>query len=101
MTTDAQQWAQDTEQALLDEALRLAPAHGWTRRTVALAGKARDMSEGETGLLLPHGPSDLAALLSPPHDPRALAALGDPHNMKNRERVRRAVEARLDAAIQD
>ena len=101
MTTAAQQWAQDTEQALLDETLKLAPVHGWTRRTVALAGKALDMSEGETGLLLPHGPADLAALLSRRHDARALEALGDPHNMKIRERIRRAVEARLDAAIQD
>jgi len=101
MTTAAQQWAQDTEQALLDEALKLAPAQGWTRRTVAAAGKALGMTEGETGLLLPHGPADLAALLSRRHDARALAALGDPHNMKIRERIRRAVEARLDAALQD
>ncbi|HEY0649318.1 COQ9 family protein [Phenylobacterium sp.] len=101
MTTPAQKWAEDTEQALLDAALPLVPAHGWTRRTVALAGKALGMSEGETGLLLPHGPTDLAALLSRRHDARALASLGDPHNLKIRERIRRAVEARLDAAAQD
>jgi ubiquinone biosynthesis protein COQ9 len=101
MTTAAEQWAQDTEQALLDATLKLVPAHGWTRRTVALAGKALGMSEGETGLLVPHGPADLAALLSRRHDARALAALGDPHNMKIRERIRRGVEARLDAAAQD
>lgn len=103
MTTPAQKWADDTEQALLDAALKLVPAHGWTRRTVALAGKALGMSEGETGLLLPHGPTDLAALLSRRHDTRALAALADvhPHNLKIRERIRRAVEARLDAAAQD
>jgi ubiquinone biosynthesis protein COQ9 len=51
--------------------------------------------------LVPHGPADLAALLSRRHDARALAALGDPHNMKIRERIRRGVEARLDAAAQD
>ena len=101
MTTAAQQWAHETEQALLDHMLRLAPAQGWTRRTLAQAGQALGMSEGETGLLVPHGPADLAALLSRRHDQRALAALGDPHNMKIRERIRRAVEARLDAAIQD
>jgi ubiquinone biosynthesis protein COQ9 len=101
MTTAAEQWAQDTEQALLDEALKLVPVHGWTRRTVALAGKALGMSEGETELLLPHGPADLAALFSRRHDGHALGALGDPHNMKIRERIRRAVEARLDAAAQD
>jgi ubiquinone biosynthesis protein COQ9 len=101
MTTAAEQWAQDTEQALLDETLKLVSAHGWTRRTVALAGKALGMSEGETGLLIPHGPADLAALLSRRHDAQALAALGDPHNMKIRERIRAGVEARLDAAAQD
>src|SRR5687767_10680182 len=103
MTTVAQQWAADTEQALLDEALKLVPAHGWTRRTVALAGKALGMSEGETELLLPHGPADLAALLSRRHDARTLEALGgvDPQALKIRERIRRAVEARLDAAALD
>ena len=103
MTTAAQQWAADTEQALLDEALKLVPAHGWTRRTVALAGKALGMSEGETELLLPHGPADLAALLSRRHDGRALATLAEVHasNLKIREKIRRAVEARLDAAAHD
>ncbi|ODT89214.1 COQ9 family protein [Phenylobacterium sp. SCN 70-31] len=103
MTTPAQAWAEAAEQRLLDEALRLAPVHGWTRRTVGLAGKALGMSEGETGLLLPHGPADLAALLSRRHDARALAALADVHpsNLKIRERIRRAVEARLDAAAPD
>lgn len=103
MTTAAQQWAAETEQALLDEALKLVPAHGWTRRTVALAGQALGMSDGETGLLLPHGPADLAALLSRRHDARALEALAtvDPTTLKIRERIRRAVEARLDAAAVD
>jgi ubiquinone biosynthesis protein COQ9 len=103
MTTAAQQWAETTEQALLDEALKLAPIHGWTRRTTTLAGKALGMSPGETELLLPRGPMDLAALLSRRHDARALAALAEVHpsNLKVRERIRRAVEARLDAAAAD
>lgn len=103
MSTAAQQWAADTEQALLDEALKLAPAHGWTRRTVALAGQALGMSEAETELLLPHGPADLAALFSRRHDAQALAALAgvDPQGLKIRERIRRGVEARLDAAAAD
>ncbi|WP_337185716.1 COQ9 family protein [Phenylobacterium sp.] len=103
MTTPAQAWAEAAEQRLLDEALRLAPVHGWTDRTVGLAGKALGMSEGETRLLLPHGPADLAALLSRRHDARALVALADIHasNLKIRERIRRAVEARLDAAAPD
>jgi ubiquinone biosynthesis protein COQ9 len=101
MTTQAQQWAEGAEQQVLDEALKLAPVHGWTRKTTTLAGKAAGMSAGETELLLPRGPHDLAALLSRRHDARALAELGNPDNMKIRERIRRAVEARLDAAAQD
>lgn len=96
-------WASTTEQALLDESLKLAPIHGWTQRTVTLAGKALGLSQGETELLIPHGPADLAALLSRRHDARALAALAEVHasNLKIRERIRRAVEARLDAAASD
>ena len=103
MTTAAQAWAESTEQQLLDEALKLAPVHGWTRRTAVLAGKALGMSAAETELLIAHGPADLAALLSRRHDDRALAALAEVHasNLKIRERIRRAVEARLDAAAQD
>jgi ubiquinone biosynthesis protein COQ9 len=103
MTTAAQDWAATTEQHLLDEALKLVLAHGWTQRTADLAGKARGMSPAETELLLPHGPADLAALLSRRHDARALATLADVHasNLKIRERIRRAVEARLDAAAAD
>ena len=99
--TKAADWAADAEQKLLDEALKLAPVHGWTARTAKLAGKALGFSAGETELLLPHGPEDLAALLSRRHDARALATLGDGSNLKIRERIRRAVEARLDAAAQD
>lgn len=103
MTTAAQDWAETTEQALLDEALKLAPIHGWTQRTATLAGAALGMSAGETELLIPHGPADLAALLSRRHDARALATLSetDAAGLKIRERIRRAVEARLDAAATD
>lgn len=103
MTTPAQEWADRAEQQLLDEALKLAPVHGWTWRTAKLAGKALGMSEGEVELLIPQGPADLAALLSRRHDDRALAALAEVHasNLKIRERIRRAVEARLDAAAED
>lgn len=103
MTTAEQAWAESTEQALLDEALKLAPVHGWTRRTGELAGKALGMNAAETELLVPHGAADLAALLSRRHDDRALAALSDVHasNLKIRERILRAAEARLDAAARD
>jgi ubiquinone biosynthesis protein COQ9 len=103
MTTSAQEWAQAAEQQLLDEALRLAPVHGWTWRIAKLAGRALGYSDGETELLVPHGPADLAALLSRRHDARAMAALADVHasNLKIRDRIRRALVARLDAAAED
>jgi ubiquinone biosynthesis protein COQ9 len=102
-SADPEDWAARTEQAVLDEALKLAAHEGWTSRTVFRAGKAAGLSEGETELLLPHGPADLAALLSRRHDARALTLLKDvdPAALKIRARIARAVEARLDAAAQD
>jgi ubiquinone biosynthesis protein COQ9 len=96
-------WAAETEQQVLDQALILAPHEGWTARLARQAGRAAGLSEGETELLLPHGPADLAALLSRRHDARALTLLAeiDPLALKIRERIARAVEARLDAAAQD
>jgi ubiquinone biosynthesis protein COQ9 len=102
-TTAAEAWAQETEQRVLDAAVRLAPELGWTQAMVVRAGVDAGMSAAETELLLPHGPADLAALLSRRHDARALAALANVHpdNLKIREKVRRAVEARIDAAAAD
>ena len=96
-------WASETEQRVLDEALRLIPLKGWSQPMALEAGRAAGLSAGETGLLLPHGPADLAALLSRRHDARALAALAatDPKSLKIRDRIARAVEARLDAACAD
>ncbi|HET6970656.1 MAG TPA: COQ9 family protein [Phenylobacterium sp.] len=101
--TQAAEWAAETEQKLLDQALKLAPVHGWTLRTATLAGQALGLSAAETELLLPRGPTDLAALLSRRHDARALETLSTVHssNLKIRDRIRRAVEARLDAAAMD
>jgi ubiquinone biosynthesis protein COQ9 len=101
--TDPDAWAREAEDRLLDAALRLAPAMGWTRLTVRAAAKACGMSQADAELLAPNGPADLAALLSRRHDARALAALDgvDPLDLKIRERIRRALEARLDAAAQD
>ncbi|WP_411287449.1 COQ9 family protein [Phenylobacterium sp.] len=103
MTEIAAGWAETTEQQVLDQALRLVPQAGWTRRMAVMAGRAAGLSEGETELLLPHGPADLAALLTRRHDARALAELADvdPASLKIRERIRRACEARLDAAAAD
>ena len=94
-------WAEATEQQILSQALILAPVQGWTWPMARAAGGACGLSVAETGLLLPHGPADLAALLSRRHDALALAGLGDPTALKIRQRIRAAVEARLDAAAAD
>jgi ubiquinone biosynthesis protein COQ9 len=98
-----QDWASATEQQVLDAALTLAPREGWTSRLATMAGQACGLSAGETELLLPQGPADLAALLSRRHDARALEALKgvDPNTLKIRERIARAVEARLNATAAD
>jgi ubiquinone biosynthesis protein COQ9 len=96
-------WAEATEQLVLDQALKLVPREGWTRRMAKLAGKAAGLSAGETELLLPQGPADLAALLSRRHDAKTLEALAalDPTALKIRERIARGVAARLEAAVAD
>ena len=101
--TEAEEWAVATEQKLLDRTLKLAPVHGWTWKTARLAGKAEGLSAGEVELLLPHGPADLAALLSRRHDQRTMTILKevDPQGLKIRERIRAGCEARLDAAATD
>ena len=96
-------WAAATEQQVLDAALKLAPAQGWTSAMATAASAACGLSASETELLLPQGPADLAALLSRRHDAAAIEALAgvDPKTLKVRERIARAVEARLDAACAD
>jgi ubiquinone biosynthesis protein COQ9 len=100
---DANDWATGAEQQVLDAALTLIPTEGWTRPMTERAGAAVGLSAGETELLLPHGPADLAALLSRRHDAAALAALGeiDPASLKIRERIARALGARIAAAAAD
>jgi len=98
-----QDWAAQAEQQVLDQAVRLAAQEGWTGRMAMAAGAAAGLSAGETDLLLPRGPADLAALLSRRHDARALSALAavDPATLKIRQRIARAVAARIDAAAAD
>ena len=100
--TDSDDWAA-AEQRVLAEALNIAPRHGWTWLTVKAAGRAAGFSPADVELLLPQGPADLAALLSRRHDRLAMVALRgvDPLSLKIRERIARAVEARLDAAFID
>ncbi len=99
--TNETDWAAATEQRVLDEALKLVPTRGWTWPAVRAAGQAAGLTAPETELLLPHGPSDLAALLARRHDAQALAALPDPAGLKIRARIRTGVEARLNAAAAD
>jgi len=96
-------WASTMEQAVLDAAVRLAPELGWNARLVRAACAAEGLSPGDQELLLPNGARDLAALLSRRHDARALAALAelDVGALKIRERIARAVTARLDAGAAD
>lgn len=102
---ETQDWAQDAEQRVLDEALKLVGDTGWTQRTAVRAGKAAGLSAADVELLLPNGPADLAALFCRRHDARALAGLAaagvDPTALKIRERIRAGLEARIDAAMRD
>jgi ubiquinone biosynthesis protein COQ9 len=101
--TDPDSWALAAEQAVLDAALLQAPQTGWTPITLRAAGKAARLSGPDLELLMPNGVADLAALLARRHDQRAMDALSaiDPLDLKIRERIARAVAARLDAAAQD
>ena len=103
MTADAPSWADRTEDAVLDAALPMAQRLGWTAALVHQAGAAAGLSPADVDLLLPNGPRDLAALLSRRHDRAALASLDgiDPQGLKIRERIRRAAEARIEAAAAD
>ena len=96
-------WAERTEQLVLDAALRISPERGWNRAMTLQAAADCALGPGDAGLLLPHGPRDLAALLSRRHDAAALVGLAevDAGALKIRERIFRAVQARLEAAAHD
>jgi ubiquinone biosynthesis protein COQ9 len=100
---DASDWAAAAEARLLDAALDIAPDCGWTERTIRLAAHRTGLSEAEASLLLPNGASDLVALLWRRHDAEGMAALAevDPRSLKVRERITRAVQARVEAAAAD
>ena len=91
------------EQAVLDAALRRAPALGWNSRLVRAACEDNGLSRGDEELLLPNGARDLAALLSRRHDDRALESLAgvEAKSLKMRERIARAVSARMEAGAAD
>lgn len=93
-------WADRTEQSLLDAAIPLAGDLGFSPALLTAAGEACGLSGGEVGLLLPNGPSDLVALLSRRHDAKAMQALADPGatGLKIREKIAAGVSARMEAA---
>jgi ubiquinone biosynthesis protein COQ9 len=99
-TSPHARWDETTEQGLLDEALVLAAGRGWTQGLVFAAAAKLGLSSAEADLLLPHGPADLAALLSRRHDDLTLAALAgtDPASLKMRQRISLGILTRLDIA---
>ena len=96
-------WADQMEQSVLDAAIRHAPTLGWSAQMVRAACRDNGLSRGDEELLLPNGARDLAALLSRRHDAAALAALADvtAASLKMRERIARAVSARMEAGAVD
>jgi ubiquinone biosynthesis protein COQ9 len=101
--TESSDWARAAEARLLDAVVGLAPDCGWTLRTIRLAAGRAGLSEAEAALLVPNGAADLVALLWRRHDAQAMAALThlDPRSLKVRERISRAVGARVEAAAAD
>jgi len=96
-------WAEAAEARLVEAATPLAERLGWSQALVIQAAAEAGLSADDAALLLPGGPRDLAALLSRKHDQAALAALADidPAGLKIRERIRRGVLARVEAAAAD
>jgi len=96
-------WADETEQRLLEAAIPLARTKGWNAGLIAAAAQAIGLPSREAQLLLPNAARDLAALLSRHHDQAAMRALAqvDPSTLKIRARIAAGVEARLDAADAD
>ncbi|HUO22152.1 MAG TPA: COQ9 family protein [Caulobacteraceae bacterium] len=96
----APDWAAAAEARVLDAALPIAGEAGWGARTVQRAARAAGLSAADAQLLLPNGPRDLAALYSRRLDAEMLDSLAglDPSSVKIRERIGRAILARLEAA---
>lgn len=84
----------------MDAALPLAAALGWTQGLLVAAAAKAGLGAPEADLLLPHGPADLAALLSRRHDQLMLSELAgtDPASLKMRQRISLGITTRLDIA---
>ena len=96
-------WAAEAEQRVLDAALTLSPDTGWNARLVTRAAAAAGLSLGDAELLLPNGAHDLAALAAQRHLDRTFERLQgvDPQALKIRERIRLAVETKVEATLED
>jgi ubiquinone biosynthesis protein COQ9 len=97
-------WADRTEQAVLDAAIQRLSTHGhWDQKLVDLAASDIGLTPAAIRLLLPSGPRDLAALLSQRHDDLTLRQLraGDTQGLKIREKITLAVATRIDVAMAD
>ena len=103
-TASSPDWADSTEQAVLDAALlRLSADSHWDQRLVDLAASDIGLTPTVARLLLPGGPRDLAALLSQRHDARTLVQLqsSDTTSLRVREKITLAVATRIDIALAD
>lgn len=91
------------EDRVLTEAVRLSVTSPWTDALLERAGETAGLAAGEAGLLFPNGALDLAASLAARHDRRTLQALAtvDPSRLKVRDRIRIAVETRIEVALAD
>lgn len=100
---DPDAWARDVEDQVLTHALSHVAKMGWSALLLDRAGAEAGLHKGEIELLFPNGAADLAALLCRRHDRETLEILAntDPQTLKIRERIRLAVETRLDAAGED
>jgi ubiquinone biosynthesis protein COQ9 len=101
---DAQpDWADAKEAEVLRAALPLAGELGWNMRLIAAAATAAGLSAADVSLLMPNGARDLAALLFRRHDADACSRLAafEATALKVRERIRVAVEMRIEAAMAD
>jgi ubiquinone biosynthesis protein COQ9 len=85
---------------LLAALLDIAPAQGWTSRSIKAAAKAAGLSEGEIELAAPRGAHDMIDAFADWADKQALAKLAetDLAGLKIRERVTLAVRLRVEAA---
>ncbi|MEP1231057.1 MAG: COQ9 family protein [Litorimonas sp.] len=89
----------NTQHAILDAALKLAPFDGWTEKTLRQATKNINLPKGADELYFPNGILELVAFWSASMDERAEAKIKslDLPTMKIRDKVTAGVIARLEA----